>query len=729
MERKKYHVSGMFCAACVGRVDKAAKAVKGVKAAEVSLLTNSMIVSIDEDFDENNLIKAIEGAGYGCALDMGENVREMRNRRKKELGLQLARVIAAFVIAALTMYFGMAHMSNWPSLGFAVDQSIALALSILVMGLYYDYFYHGLKALFRLHPDMLSLVSLGSLISFIYSLYVYIRFFVTGVGGHTYFDTASMILFFISLGKFLEAVAKAQSTSSLEALLALMPEKAFKVVGEETVEVDASALRPGDIVLVKPGSKVPSDGKVVDGYGNLEEAALTGESAPVYKAKGDKVMSGSMNLTGSFKMEVEAVGENTTLRKIARMVEEASGSKGKLSAIADTLSLYFVPVIIGLSLITFIVWISITGNLEDSLLHAVSTLVVACPCALGLATPVAVMVGAGRGSKLGILFKDARSFESLAKAKALIVDKTGTLTTGHLAIVGEMGFDEKTLVDVYSLESLSEHPLAWSIALYLEKKGLQKKKATDFKNIPGQGIVGKVDGKDYAIGNAALMKEVGVTVLPEEAKANAEKGLLVTYVASGKKVIGYFMAEDSLKPLTKETIESLQKEGVEVVLASGDSKKRTASLAAETGITRYYGEVKPEDKERIVEEIKGEGKLVAMCGDGINDAPALKRSDVGISIGTGTELAVDSSDIVLREGSMKSLEEAFILAKKVRTNIVMNLFWALIYNLCLVPLAAGVLAPIGFQLDPMWASLAMALSSLFVILNALRLKVVSLNGK
>ncbi len=717
----------MFCAACVNRVEKAISGAGGVNKAKVSLLTNSAVVEFKDKADDEEVVKAVTGAGYTCTLDIGESAAKRRKERNRELKFQLIRVVAAFALSVLVMYFAMAHMMGWPGLGYLVDQSVALSLSVICMALYYGYFYHGLKALFTLHPDMLSLVSLGSLISFSYSLYVYIEFLLTGAMGHTYFDSAAMILFFVSLGKLLEAVAKAQSTSSLEALLALMPEKALlEKEGQEPVEVEASSLRSGDVILVKPGSKVPADAEIVDGFGNLEEAALTGESAPVYKSTGDKVLSGSMNLTGSFRAKVTAVGEETSLSKVAKMVEEAASSKGRLSALADRISAYFVPAIITIAVVTFAIWIGLTRDVEDSLRYGVSTLVVACPCALGLATPVAVMVGAGRGSKLGILFKDAASFETLSKAKALVIDKTGTLTTGHLEIVRCEGFGGDSLEIVNSLEALSEHPLAWSIALYLSDKGVGKRKVDDFQNIPGEGIKGHVGGLEVLVGNKRLLLGKGISGFPEQALEEAENGLLVTYAAIGGKIVGYFAAEDSLKEGSREAIAALKKAGVEVVLASGDSLKRTQTLAESVGITRFYGEVKPEEKELIVKELRKEFQVVAMCGDGVNDAPALKAADVGIAIGTGTELAVDSSDVVLRDGSLGSLENAYFLSRRVKNNILMNLFWAFIYNIVLIPVAAGAFSGLGFDLDPMWASLAMALSSLFVILNALRIKAVRL---
>ncbi len=742
MEKRKYHISGMFCAACVARVEKAIGKAEGVAMAEVNLLTNSAIVTFEGKSNDEVVIEAVEAAGYGCSLDVGETISQKRKARKKGILLQLYRVIAAFVLCVISMYFGMAEMMGAPSpWAYDVNQAIALGSAALCILLYLDYFYRGLKGLFTLKPDMLSLVSLGSLISFGYSLYVYISYLMGGGMGahgehypHTYFDSAAMILFFVSLGKLLEAIAKSQSTSSLESLLALMPEKAILLNGDDQEEVEANALSVGDLVLVKPGAKIPADALIVEGYGNIEEAALTGESAPVYKSVGDKVLGGSMNLTGSFKAKVEAIGEDTNLSKVAKMVEEAAASKGKLSALADTISAWFVPAIILIAAIVLVVWFAVGADAETALTYAVATLVVACPCALGLATPVAVMVGAGRGSKEGILYKDAKAFETFAKAKYLVIDKTGTLTSGHLEIVKEVGFKKEDLDIVYGLESLSEHPLAWSIALYLEKKGCKKEPVKDFENIPGAGIKGHVGRKAVYVGNASLMKEAGIKDLPIEAKALEEEGLLVTYAAIGKKIAGYFAAEDTLKDGVKEAIERLQASGVEVVLASGDSAPRVKALAEALGIKRYYSEVKPKDKEEIVKLLKEEGRqgkkeaIVAMCGDGVNDAPALKAADVGIAIGTGTELATDSSDILLRDGSIESLLTAYSLSKKVRNNILMNLFWAFIYNIALIPIAAGAFSSLGVTLDPMWAALAMALSSLFVILNALRIKAVRLEG-
>lgn len=724
MKKRKYRISGMFCAACVGRVERAINALDGVDSCTVSLLTNDAEVAFKDEVDDEGVIAAVSGAGYGIALDYGESISKKRLERKKSLRKSLIRLIIGAVLSTLVMYFGMSDMMGWPGLGMDIDQSIALVLTVLAMALYFDYFYHGFKALIKLSPDMLSLVALGSLVSFAYSLYVYIEMMTGSHVGHSYFDSAAMIPVFVSIGKFLEAIAKAQSTSSLEALLALMPEKANLMENGEEREVEAASLKVGNICRVRPGGKIPSDGKIIEGYGNIEEAALSGEAAPIYKSVGDLVKGGSHNLTGSFLFEVTAVGEDTSLSQIAKMVERAASSKGKLAALADKVSRYFVPSIIAIAIIVFACWAIVTQDVEMAVRFGVSSLVVACPCALGLATPVAVMVGASRASSYGILFKDASAFENFASADSLVIDKTGTITDGHLTVILDKRIaNEDRIGDiVYSLEDNSEHPLAWSLALYLEKNGAKKEDVTSFESLPGYGVKGVCLGHEVAIGNWALMAKEGLSLEKRLAKKEENEGVLVTYYSIDGELGGYFGALDKEKEGSQTAVDTFHKHGVSLYLASGDTPQRTAKLASNLSISHYYGAIKPEGKEELVVSLKKEGHKVAMLGDGINDAPAIKASDVGLGIGTGSDLALSSADVVLRDGSLDSLVKAYLLSRKVKSNIVMNLFWAFLYNVLLIPVAAGAFHYVGFDMEPMWASLSMALSSLFVILNALRLK-------
>lgn len=722
----------MFCAACVSRVEKAAKSVEGASNVSVSLLTNSLIVESDKPLDENLIIEAVEKAGYGCSLDYGENVGKERAKRKKEMKKDWIILSIAIVLNIVIMYLAMGHMFSWPTPSFIVSESLQIALTLIVFGLYYDILYRGAKNLFKLAPSMESLVFLGCSITFIYSLVLFILLCVGQRMPHSqpvYFDSAAMIVTLVSLGKTLEKMAKNKTTSSLENILALAPDSALILEDDEQKEIPLEELEVGMICLIKPGSKIPSDGTIIEGYGHIEENAITGEAVPVYKKEGDKVLSGSVAIAGSFKMKVDVKPSESTLHKIAEMVEMAASSKGKLAKLADKVVTYFIPAILLIAIITFVVWIIISHDWATSLNYAVSVLVVACPCALGLATPVAVMVGAGRGAENGILVKGASSFETLAKCDYLVFDKTGTLTTSHLTILTYEPNDEDRELGnaLLSLESISEHPLAWSVALYLKEKGYESLPTYDYENIPGRGIKGDVDSHHYLAGNAILLEENGVNI-PSDSKRDSyeEEGALITYFSKDGIYKGYIVASDEIREEAEASLKELKKLGISVALASGDSKNRATSLASRFGIEKVGYLLKPEDKVTFINSIKEEGHIVAMIGDGVNDAPALKTADIGIAIGTGTDLAMNSSEIIIKSASISDLTKAIVLSKKVTNNIKMNLFWAFIYNVIGIPIAAGALSAVGIVLTPMMASGMMALSSICVVLNALRLKIVKL---
>jgi Cu+-exporting ATPase len=732
MEKRKYKIEGMFCAACVRRVETAVQKVEGVDEAQVSLLTNSLIVSFKGKPEDEKIISAIQKAGYGASLDFGETVNQQRIERRKKLGKSLIKLIISAILSLILMYFSMGAMWGWPVSDYQeINEGVELVLATIVILIYFSYFIHGFKALFTGHPTMESLVALGSGVTYVYSLllFIFLTLGLRDLSLPVYFDSAAMILTLISLGKYLEALAKSKTTSALEDLLSLAPETAQVDVEGSEIEKPIGALRLGDLCIVKPGSRIPADGVIVSGYGHLEEAALTGEAVPVFKKIGDPVMTGSIDVTGSFEMKVTALGADSTLSKIAAMVEQAASSKGKLASLADKVSSVFVPIVMGIALLIFIVWLGATRNFNLSLNFGVSVLVVACPCALGLATPVAVMVGAGRGAENGVLFKNATAFEKLSACEALVFDKTGTLTTSHLTILDYRSVDpaNKEINAVYSLEGLSEHPLAWSIALYLKNLGAKKIKVAAFLNEPGFGITGTVDKRNYVIGNRAMLQKKSISIPNGKQDDYEGFGASITYYAIDNVYAGFFAASDELRPEAEEAISSLKAKGIKVYLASGDSEKRAKALGASVGISRVFGGMTPQNKNSLIETIQKDGETVAMIGDGVNDAPALKKADVGIAIGTGTDLALSSADIVLMNGSLSDLNNAIALSKKVTANIKMNLFWAFFYNCVGIPLAAGAFYYVGIELNPMIAAGMMALSSICVVLNALRLKGVKLH--
>ena len=734
MKKKTFNVSGMFCSACVGRVEKAASSVSGVSKAEVSLLTNSLSVSFSDETSTETICNAVKKAGYGCSVELDSSVISRRKTRSKEFRLSLTKILIGGVFALIIMYFGMGGMWGWPSFSPVINKSLQLAFCSAVILLYFPLLYKGIKDLVFLHPGMESLVALGSGISYGYSLYIYIMFLLgTDLGVPLFFDGAAMIPLLVSLGKLLEFLAKSKTTSSLEDLLALTPETASLLVNDSFILTRAEDLKPGDVCLVRQGERIPADGTIIDGDAHIEEAMLTGEALPAFRSLGDNVLSGSIDIAGTFKMVVSKTRSDSSLAKITELIRSASLSKGKLSLLADRISGIFVPVIILIAITVYLCWRFTSFDSFLSIRMGISVLLVACPCALGLATPVAIMVGSGRAAKEGILIKDARVFETLAKTSSLILDKTGTLTTGHLKIFEfEIEKNHEEYLDaIYSLESLSIHPLAWSIALYLKEKGRKTVEITDYTNYPGLGIGGFFQGTSLLIGNEKLMEEKNILLNKAEAKELKKRGSLITFIAIKDKVVGYFSADDETKSEANGLVKAFSRLGVSLTLATGDSLERAQAFGDEVGIKNIHGQVTPEDKIALMKSFQKKGTVVAMVGDGINDAPALKAADCGIAIGTGSDLAAEAGDAILIDGSLRSLLSAFVLSKKVETNIKMNLFWAFFYNLVGIPIAAGAFHYVGngFDLSPMLASAMMALSSLCVILNALRLKNVKLVDK
>lgn len=733
MEEKKYKINGMFCAACQAHVQKAAEKVEGVKKAEVSLLTNSMEVTFEGKANDKAVEKAIKTAGYEASPWADESYQNRRKERRQELQRTLRKLLIAAFLLVILMYFSMGMMFNWPVFSsMEINVGIELGLATLILALYFNYFVSGTKSFFQLHPTMLSLISLGSGVSYLYGIYVYVMMFAnpSSLPSHdVYFEASGMILVLVSLGKYLEALAKSKTTSSIENLLSLAPETALVERNGETKEIPALELQVDDIAIVKPGMRVASDGVIVSGYGHLEEAAITGEAVPVYKKEKDEVIGSTLNTSGSFKMRVTKIGRDTTINKIVALVEEAANSKAKLAALADKVSMVFVPIVMSIALLVFLCWGLAGKGWNLAINMGVSVLVVSCPCALGLATPVAIMVGTGKGAEHGILIKSASAFEEISSVQALVFDKTGTLTSGHMKVSRFVNSAKESGDAFLSLESLSEHPLAEASVLYLSKLGFTKKEVSGFLYTPGFGVEGIVDGKKVVAGNGEFLKKHSITI-PEEKKILMENPVQsLTYFAIDDIFAGYIALGDELKEGAKEDIAMLKKKGYDLYLASGDNEASASALAAEVGIEHVYSSIKPEGKLALIGELQGKGLKVAMVGDGVNDAPALEKADVGIAIGSGTDLAIDSADIILVNSSLHDLVSAITLSKKVVSNIKLNLFWAFFYNVIGIPLAAGAFyyATPSFSLNPMIASGMMALSSICVVLNALRLKLVKLD--
>ncbi|MEA5061638.1 MAG: heavy metal translocating P-type ATPase [Erysipelotrichaceae bacterium] len=741
MIKRKYKIEGMFCSACESHVQKAALKGNGVTSANVSLLTNTMEVTFSHKIDDESIIDNVKKAGYKASV-YEDDYAKRKSFRKRLLNTTLAKLIVSITLLIALMYFSMGAMFNWPLFELdSVNLGIQMSLTLVIMVIYFSYFIKGFKGLFKLHPTMESLISLGSLVSFIYGVFAFSQVVIGEATmnmdlihkwyHNVYFEAGAMIIVLVSLGKFLEAIAKDKTTSSLEHLLSLTPDTAIVKNGDEYLKVAVKDLKVGDIIVIKPGDSIPIDGTITKGYGYLEESALTGEPLPRYKKVGDLVIGGSINQNGFFLFKVSSVGKDTTLAKIISLVEEASSSKARLALLADKVSSVFVPIVIVLSLLTFTIWYLVTKDIELAVNFGVSVLVISCPCALGLATPVAIMVGTGKGAENGILLKSAQAFESLSKVKTIAFDKTGTLTSGHLKIIDYVLMNKKySNIDsiIYSSEEKSNHPLSMSIVKYFEDKKTPKTEIKDFDNLPGLGIKTTYKDKDVYIGSAQLMKEIGVN---EELPLGKENYSTLVYVSIDHKLIAFIELVDAIKEDAIKALAILKKEKYHLVLISGDNALATSSLASKVGIKEYYANVKPNEKQAIVNKLQSNGQLVAMVGDGINDAPALETADIGIAIGSGANVAIDCADVVLMNPSLLDLVNSLYLSKKVVKNIKMNLFYAFIYNIIGIPLAAGLLfyTPLALSLNPMIASGIMSISSLTVVINALLLKRINFHKK
>ena len=740
----------MTCASCVAHVEKSVSKLEGIQTVQVNLLTNSMTVSYDETALNNDIIeKSVENAGYEAHVK-SENTSTAVNTEKID-HVQLEQdemkhrwwISLAFLVPLL--YLSMGHMFGLPlpavflghenALAFAFTQFL---LTLPIAFVNKKYFTGGFKSLFKAAPNMDSLIAIGYSAAIVYGVFAIFRI---GYGlGHgdmdtvmqfshdLYFESGATILTLITLGKYLEARSKSRTSDAISRLVGLAPKTAVIIRGGIEMEIPVEELKTGDVVVVKSGQNVPVDGIILSGNGNLDESALTGESMPVFKEVGQSVMSASINKTGYFTFRATKVGKDTTLSQIIRLVEEASASKAPISKMADKISSIFVPVVIGIAIVSTVVWLLLGYPFDFALSIGIAVLVISCPCALGLATPVAIMVGTGKGAEHGMLIKSAGSLETAHKINTVVLDKTGTLTEGKprvTDIIAGGNYTENELLQIAcSLEKASEHPLAEAVLAEAEKQKISFQSVTDFETIPGRGIKARIEKVQYLAGNIQLMNEFSIhsedfLSLSEQM---AGQGKTPLFIAKEKVVIGLIAVADVLKPNSKVAVSELQKMGMEVVMLTGDHRKTAQYIQSLLGISTVISEVLPQDKEKEISRLQSEGKMVAMVGDGINDAPALMRADLGIAIGAGTDIAIESADVVLMRNDLMDVVSTLQLSKSVIRNIKQNLFWAFFYNVIGIPLAAGVFYIIlGWKLNPMFAAAAMSFSSVTVVLNALRL--------
>ena len=741
---KKYDVRGMTCSACVANVTKAVERLDGVNNANVNLMTNSMKVNFDENIiNDEEIIKAVEKIGYG-ASPAGEKIKnEDAPVDERERALK-HRLISSSIFMLILMYIAMGPMVHLPTpkifhgregaVIFAFSQFL-LALPVVYINR--DFYISGFKGLKNRAPNMDSLVAIGSLAALVYGIFaIYMMAYGFGQGDmelvdsyrhNLYFESSAMILTLITVGKYLEEKSKNKTRSSLAKLMDLAPKMAIVIEDGKEVVKNIEDVRVGDILIVRPGESVAVDGKVIEGASSLDESAVTGESIPVQKSVGDRVISASINTTGSFKFKAEKVGEDTTISQIIKLVDEANQSKAPIAKLADEIAGVFVPAVLIISAITFGVWMYLGYGFENALNFAISVLVISCPCALGLATPVSIMVATGKSADFGLLFKNAEVLENLHKIDVIVMDKTGTITEGKpilTDIVTDLDQDEFLKISG-SLEKNSQHPLASAILNYAEEKNINLDEITNFNSVSGRGLNGEVAGNKYLAGNLEYMLEEKIDLKGFKSKAEelAGEGKTSMYFANDKEVIGIISVKDLPKKSSKDAIKLLRDMGKIIIMLTGDNEKTAEAIAGEIGVDETLAGLMPQDKNKEIDKIQKTGKKVLMIGDGINDAPSLAKADIGMAIGHGTDVAIESSDVVLMRSDLLDVVSALELSKATIKNIKENLFWAFFYNTIGIPIAAGLLFPaFGIKLSPMFAAFAMSLSSVFVVNNALRLR-------
>ena len=741
---KQYQVTGMSCAACSARVEKAVSKVPGVTACSVSLLTNSM--GVEGTAGEQAVIAAVEAAGYGASVKGAPAAAVPAADdplADHETPALKRRLYSSLVFLVALMYLSMGHMMwGWPAPAFLAENHVAmglvqLLLTAIIMVINQRFFISGFKSLWHRSPNMDTLVALGSTASFVYS--VYALFAMTGAQARGdaaqvmgwmhefYFESAAMILTLITVGKMLEARSKGRTTDALKGLMKLAPQTATLLVDGQERTVPIGDVKQGDLFVVRPGENIPVDGVVLEGHSAVNESALTGESIPVDKAEGDAVSAATVNQSGFLRCQATRVGEDTTLSQIIRMVSDAAATKAPIAKVADRVSGVFVPVVIAIALIATAVWLATGADFGYALARGISVLVISCPCALGLATPVAIMVGNGKGAKNGILFKTAVSLEEAGKVRVVALDKTGTITTGQPRVTDVLPApgvtDEQLIAAAYALEQKSEHPLAHAVVERAQNLGLKAQEVSDFAALPGNGLTAMLDGEALSGGSLAFIS--GRTEVSGDMRAQADhlsgEGKTPLLFSRGGRLLGMIAVADAIKPESPQAVRELQNMGIRVVMLTGDNQRTAEAIGRQAGVDQVIAGVLPDGKESVIRSLQSQGK-VAMVGDGINDAPALTRADIGIAIGAGTDVAIDAADVVLMNSRLTDVPAAIRLSRATLRNIHENLFWAFIYNIIGIPLAAGVFIPLlGWQLNPMFGAAAMSLSSFCVVSNALRL--------
>ena len=750
---EQYNVTGMSCAACSARVEKAVKKVPGVTSCSVSLLTNSM--GVEGTASPAAILSAVQEAGYGASpknasasktSDASADLDALADHETPKLK---RRLIASLGFLLVLMYFSMGHMMwGWPLPHWFDGNHVAmglvqLLLAGIVMVINQKFFINGFKGLIHSAPNMDTLVALGSMASFVWSTYALFAMTRAQVDGNDelvmhymmefYFESAAMILTLITVGKMLEARSKGKTTDALKSLMKLAPKTATLVRDGAEVTVAIADVQKGDVFVVRPGENIPVDGVVLEGTSAVNESALTGESIPVDKAVGDKVSAATTNQSGFLRCEATRVGEDTTLAQIIKMVSDAAATKAPIAKIADTVSGFFVPAVISIAVVTTIVWLLLGHELGYALARGISVLVISCPCALGLATPVAIMVGNGLGAKNGILFKTAASLEAAGRTQIVALDKTGTITEGAPRVTDLLpaeGVSETELLTLAAaLESRSEHPLAKAVLADAEAKAITPPEVTDFAALPGNGLAAKLNGMDIYAGNAAFIqtKLTLPAALAQQAEKLASEGKTPLFFGGAGRLLGVIAVADTIKEDSPEAIRQLQNMGIRVVMLTGDNQRTADAIGRQAGVDEVIAGVLPDGKEAVIRQLQASGK-VAMVGDGINDAPALTRADTGIAIGAGTDVAIDAADVVLMNSKLSDVPAAIRLSRATLRNIHENLFWAFIYNIIGIPLAAGLFIPFGLTLNPMFGAAAMSLSSFCVVSNALRLNLFDLHS-